>query len=202
MPLLIQSFATLGLLTALIASPALADTYRHIDELANDIEDKARLLEKEVRHYRHTPEYRHLVEDTRAIRKLADHIHDVAHDHGSLSHMESDLRELDREFHHLVSVFDRVERHAAHGHGHIHGDTRHVRRLLHYIEVDIHHMQNDFRSLRRPYHHHDRTTLARPPVFAAPPSRCPDDDAYRWGGSGFGRGISIGSGSSRFTIRW
>ncbi|WP_182867331.1 hypothetical protein [Stieleria mannarensis] len=202
MPLLTKTFATLGMLTAFIASPALADTYRHIDDLANDIEDKARLLEKEMRHYRHTPEYRHLVEDARAIRKLADHLHDVAHDHGSLSHMESDLRELDHDFHHFQSVFERVERHAAHGHGHIHGDTRHVRRLLHHIEVDIHHLQDDLRSLRRPYHHGHRTTVARPPIFTPPPSRCPDDYSHRSGGYGFGRGISIGSGSSRFTIRW
>ena len=198
-----------GLGVATFCTSASADTYRHIDELALNIERQSKRLVSEVRHYRHTPEYRHLIEDARDMADLADHLHDVAHDHGSLAHMESDLRQLDSKFHHLESLFDRVEYGAAYGRGHVHGETSHVRELLHLIEDDIHHLQDDLRSLRTPVCTTSPVVVNRPPIYPSPYSN-------RWGGynnppqsSGFGqsyrngwggRGITIGGGSSRFTI--
>ena len=114
--------AVLGIAVTTWSTTAMADTYQHIDELALDIQKKSRQLISEARHYRHTPEYRHLVDDARDMYELAAHVHDLAHHHGSLAHLESDVAQLDAKFHHLESVFDRVERRAAHGHGHIHGD--------------------------------------------------------------------------------
>lgn len=201
---LAKTIAALGLLVTFSAVPAMADTYRHIDDLANDIERKARKIVSESRHYRHTPEYRHILQDAKDMRELADHLHDVAHDHGSLAHMEADVRQLDAEFHHLQSLFRRVEREADYGHGHVHGHTGHVWTLLHAIEEDIHHLQDDLRSLRQPLHHGSSFTVARPPVYVAPPRDCRND--YRSPGygqyGGYGRGITIGGGSSRFTIRF
>ena len=74
----------------------------------------------------------------------------MTHFEGRLAHLESDLRELDRKFHHLESVFDRVEHNARFsGGGHIHGNTAHVKRLLESIEDSIHHMRSDVADLRR-----------------------------------------------------
>ena len=216
---LTKTFGTLGLLVTFFASTSNADTYRHIDELASSIERKARRIVSESHHYRHTPEYRHLLEDARNMCSLADHLHDVAHRHGSLAHMESDLRKLDSEFHHLESVFDRVERRASHGHGHIHGNTRHVKELLNSIEEDIHHLQDDIRSLRSHSHRGSRVVVSRPPIYAAPYAAplynrgdsCTAGSTYGRYGSGYGRpsyyggnrgGLTIGGGSSRFTIRF
>ena len=83
-----------------LSGTASADTYHHIDDLANHIARQTRLLQHEISaHYRHTPEYSHLVHDTNDLARLADHMHEVAHHHGSLAHLESDLRRLDSSFH-------------------------------------------------------------------------------------------------------
>lgn len=200
MALFTKFFAAFGLLVTLCSSSSFADTYSHIDELALSIQRQSLAIERECRHYRHTPEYRHLVTDAREIHELAEHMHEVAHHPGSLAHLESDLRELDSEFHHLESVFDRVEREATHGHGHIHGGTSHVRRLLNSMESSIHHLQEDVRSLRAPTHTWRRVEVSRPAVYVAPQSN-------RWNGYNshrrvHGRGITIGGGSSRFSIRF
>ena len=213
------TFALAFAITSLSTS-AFADTYRHIDQLALSIERQSKQLVSEVRHYRHTSVYRHLVEDARDMARLADHLHDVAHHHGSLAHLESDLRQLDAKFHHLESVFRYAQREASHGHGHIHGEVCHVSRLLRSIEEDIHHLQDDIRSLRRPVCTTNPVVVNRPPIFTSPYT---SPFSSRWSGysarpqsSGFGigglhggnfygygsrsRGITIGGGSSRITI--
>ncbi|QDT13915.1 hypothetical protein [Planctomycetes bacterium K23_9] len=209
-----KTITTLGLLVlTAFASNASADTYHHIDELALQIERNSKRLISEVRHYRHTPEYSHLVSDARHMARLADHVHDLAHDHGSLTHLNSDLVELDRKFHHLESVFNRVEHNAAYGHGHIHGDTSHVRGLLCSIESDLHHLQDDIRSLVASHRHARQPVVVRRPVITQPswyghsPSRWSGYNA-RPQSSGFGhsysrgRQFSIGGGSSRVTFRF
>lgn len=149
-----KTFTALSLLiTAVFTSQASADTFHHIDQLAVHIEHQANLILDETRHYRHTPEYRHLVNDARRMAALAAHMHDIVHLRNHLGHLESDLAQLDAKFHHLESVFDRVERNAAYGHGHIHGSTHHVKLLLKSIERDIHHLQDDLRSLRTRHHY-------------------------------------------------
>ncbi|MFK8111603.1 MAG: hypothetical protein AB8B91_05360 [Rubripirellula sp.] len=199
------------------ATTASADTYHHIDQLALSIERQAKRLVSESRHYRHTPQYRELRDDSRDLARLADHLHDVAHDHGSLAHMESDLFELDAKFHHLESLFDCVERAASYGHGHVHGNTSHVRRLLNSIENDIHHLQEDLRTLRTP--------ICVQPIVKRQTYRPPYNSGFgynsrsystrthssHYGHPGIGnqrvyptrsRGITIGGGSSQFTFRF
>jgi hypothetical protein len=210
--------AAIGLIVTAFTASASADTYQHIDQLALKIDRAAKAIVCETRHYRHTPEYTHLVADARDLAVLADHVHEIAHHHGSLAHLDSDVAALDAKFHHLESVFDRVEWRAAHGHGHVHGNTSHVKGLLNSIEECIHHLQADLRSLRTPVHA-VRPVVVQRPIYTTPHSS-------RWGGynvrphsSGFGnwsghaghnahgygsrgRSISIGGGSSRFTFRF
>ena len=69
-----------------------ADEFRHIDQLAVKIQRTTKRLISEVRHYRDTPAYGHLLADSREIYRLATHIHDLSHFHGRLAHMESDIR--------------------------------------------------------------------------------------------------------------
>jgi hypothetical protein len=195
------SLSALALALTLTASVS-ADTYHHIDELALSIDRESKRLLQETRHYRHTPEYGHLVNDCRELSRLADHMHDVAHHHGSLSHLECDLRELDSMFHHLESLFDQIEWRAAHGHGHVHGHTGHVRQLLDSIEQSIHHLQDDVRQLRQPVH-----PIIDRPIHVSPHSgHWGGYDPYWRGGSSryrsSGFGISIGGGHSRFTLRF
>ncbi len=201
------------------ASTASADTYHHIDDLAKRIERNCKRVVIESRHYRHTPEYGHLVSDARDMARLADHVHDLAHHHGSLIHLQSDVAALDRQFHHLESVFERIEHNAAFGHGHIHGNTSHVRRLLQSIEKDIHHLQSDLRSLLAPEPCTVAPVVVQRPVVrrAVPPTgwNTFEYGSNRWSGyntrpssSGFGhsyqrgREISIGGGSTRLTFRF
>ncbi|TWU04223.1 hypothetical protein [Stieleria varia] len=209
-----STFAAVGLFFATLATPSFADTYHHIDEVAVTIERQARLIVEETRHYIHTPEYRHLVSDAQDMCRLASHMHEVAHHHGSLAHLESDLRQLDAEFHHLEGLFDRIEIRAAHGQGHIHGGTGHVRSLLDSIEDNIHHLQDDVRSLRNPHFVARPVIVPQPIVYPRHRSTTIDrfhdshdhghgHQGYRSHHSGsFGRGITIGGGSSRFTIRF
>ncbi len=192
--------------TALTGSSS-ASTYQHIDQLALKIDREAKRVVSESRHYRHTPEYKHLVSDAHELSTLADHMHDVAHHHGSLAHLESDLAELDSKFHHLESVFDRVEWRAAHGYGHVHGNTSHVKGLLNSIEDCIHHLQDDLRSLRTPIDLVQPIVVQRPSIHTSPHlggfgygSGRSGHNAYQHGSHG--RGITIGGGSSRFTFRF
>jgi hypothetical protein len=214
MATLSKTLAAFGLVLTTLSTSAFADTYHHIDELALSIAQQANLIVGESRHYRHTPEYRHIVADARELAQLADHLHELAHHHGSLTHMASDLAKLDSEFHHLESVFDRVEHHA--GYGHVHGRTSHVKGLLKSIEQSIHHLQEDLASLRTPIHSARPVVVNRPAVYTTPNNNWggynsrPHNSGYGHGGHGNGaygygsrgRGISIGGGSSRFTIRF
>ena len=196
---------------ATFCTTASADVYQDIDQLARNIERQSEQLIREVRRYRHTPSYRYLVEDAREMERCADHLHDVARDHGSLAHMESDLRTIEAKFRHFVWAIDRVERDAAYGHGDIYDDPSCIRRLLHSIEADIVHLQRYLRSLRTAGCATTPGFGSRPPIYGSPYSS-------RWGGynvapqsSGFGygygfgspgRSISIGGGSSRLTFRF
>ncbi|TWU48691.1 hypothetical protein Poly51_45920 [Rubripirellula tenax] len=200
-----QAIASVALTMCVFAGSAFADTYRHIDLLALQIARETKLLVLESSHYRHTPQYRHLLDDTRDMARLADHIHDLAHHHGELVHMESDVAQLDAKFHHLEGLFHAIEREARFGNGRIYGNTAHVGRLLHSIEDAIHHLQDDLRDLRRfacdnrnvitsrrvavpdPIRYAPRTQSL---YWNGPPVRNTRDDIRR--GSGFG--ISFGGG--------
>jgi hypothetical protein len=212
-----KTLAALGLAITAFSAPAMADTYHHIDQLAVTIDQQSKQIVSESRHYRHAPEYRHLVSDARGMSQLADHLHEVAHHHGDLAHMASDVQQLDAKFHHLESVFDRVERRAAHGYGHVHGNTSHVKELLISIEDSIHHLQEDLESLRtpvpvRPIVSPQRTIHATPQVSRWGGYNSSRPSGYGHGGGHHGssvygqpyrgRGITFGGGSTRFTFRF
>ncbi|WP_442511531.1 hypothetical protein SH528x_003212 [Novipirellula sp. SH528] len=211
MAIVYKTLAACALCLTAFSSPAVANTYQHIDHLALQIAMQSNQLVGETRHYQHTPEYRHLVSDARDMARLADHIHELAHHQGSVSHLNSDLAQLDAKFHHLESLFDGIEHRAARGYRHVHGNTSHVKLMLNSIENNIHHLREDIQSMQTP-------------VISTPYTSNFGAYSSRWGGynarpssSGFGRvntlhddhghsqrsrsrGITIGGGSSRFTI--
>lgn len=210
----ITKLASLIIMIAVTAvtSNANADEYAHIDRLAVKIRNSARRITKETIHYRHTPEYRHLVADSNTLYRLATHIHDVTHFEGNLTHLANDLDQLDRTFHHLERVFDRVEHAAAFGNGHVHGRTAHVKRLLNSIEDNIHHIREDVEILRR------RLIIVKPPCARVPYGGCgyggQRNSGYRGYGNngydrtgspghgGYGFGFSIGGGNSRIQFQF
>jgi hypothetical protein len=179
--MLTRTILTIILVGFALTPVAKADTYSHIDGLAVQLTQYARLLDREFSlHYRHTPKYGHLRNDTRNMIRLADHMHDVAHHHGSLAHLQSDLRQLDRLFHHIEELVDDIEHDAIHSHdfhghfgGHIHGDTHHVRRILRSMEDTLHHLMEDVAELARLDDHHDHghevRVIPTPRVIPAPP---------------------------------
>ena len=144
-------------LTTMIASgfvstPAQADTFHHIDQLAVSIQRQAQSLRNEVlAHYQHTPEFAHMLIDTQQLLHTAAHIHAVVHTPNSLYHLKSDLAKLDRDFHHIENLFERVTHNANHhGVGHVHGRVGHVFGLLKQMENNIHHLREDVEVLTPP----------------------------------------------------
>lgn len=158
------SLLTLAIV-GLVSAQANADQYDHIDRYALKIQNKTRILLSETVHYRHTPQYSQLVACTNELNRLATHIHDVTHFEGNLTHLRSDLRELDHEFHALEDLFDRVEVGASRGYGHIYGRTAHVKDLLNSIEDCIHHIQDDVDILARAS---ARVIVTQPVVVSRP----------------------------------
>jgi len=144
---------------AAVSPSAEAASYQHIDRGAMRLVRQANQLSREFRiHYRHTSEYRHLMADAATLRRLANHVHEMAH-RGTLSHMASDLQQLDRAFHHLERTVRRIERNGGYGHhgygGHIDGNTSDVRRMLRRMKNSLHHLQNDINeTLYPPVHDH------------------------------------------------
>jgi hypothetical protein len=153
--MLTRTIITVALAGFALTGTAKADTYSHIDSLAVRLQSYALLLDREfTAHYSHTHEYRHLKSDSVKMARLAEHIHEVAHHHGSISHLQSDLRQLDRLFHHVEELVEEIEHDVAFGDihgdfhgGHIHGETTHVRRILRAMENTLHHLQSDVDEL-------------------------------------------------------
>ena len=198
MTIFIKPLATISLVLTTLSASASANTYHHIDNLALTIERQSQQLRREIVHYRHTPEYTHLYADTRELSRLANHMHEVAHRRGSLAHLQADLKQLDSAFHHMEATFENAEAAAAHGHGHVHGSTSHIGRLLHAVETNIHHLQADVRSLLAPIHLDEHRSHYTPWNSY---HRSHSGHSSHWSGSR-SRGITIGGGSSRFTIRF
>ena len=196
MTIFAKTAAALTLACTVFSGAAFADTYHHIDQLAVSVERQARQLQCAVSsHYRHTPEYGHLIADTRQLARVAEHMHEVAHDHGSLSHLQADLRQVDAAFHHLERTLEHIDEDSFRGHGYIHGSTSHVRRIMQSLEQTIHHLEDDVRSLNRVHFYDGHASPARP--FG----RINSSYYHSWPGHR-SRGITIGGGSSRFTIRF
>ena len=144
--------ATLALATlAFTALSANADTHEHIDTLAVKMQSQSRELIKEfARHYRHKPGYAHLHSDGVQLYRAAAHIHLIAHQHGSIHHLQSDLRKADRLFHHLEGVLKQTDQSFG---GHTHGAAYHVFELMHELEDTLHHLKSDIESLDAAAHY-------------------------------------------------
>lgn len=132
------------------AGTANAQSYRHIDRLALQLERQAREVHDEVHaHFRPTPAYRHLDRDVAEMERLARHVHEIAHRGGSVRHLRADVERLDRLFHHVEQVvrgmaaFRAIDRVA----------LAHLRRDLDRMEVTLHHLRDDLRDLGRPHAH-------------------------------------------------
>ena len=125
-------------------SAAEAYTYAHIDRLAVTLQRQTAELHREVHlHFRPTPSYKHLDEDVAAMERLARHIHDVAHDGGSIAHLRSDVNELDRLFHHVENLVEsmairgRLDRHT----------IAHFSRVMESIDDTLHHLRDDLNHM-------------------------------------------------------
>ena len=166
--------ATLALgFAATLAAPANGNDYRRIDDLAREIVRCTSKLTREVHHYRHTPQFQHLRDDTREMRRLARRIRTLTNRWGNLNQIAATINDLDHVYHHIQGVLNRVERCAANGVGHVRGNTRHVRVLLNIIADKIHLMRVDIRTLRR---------IAR----RGPPHRVNCATGFGHGSGGFG----------------
>ena len=169
------------------SNTAQAGTYEHIDELAGELQGLSTKLGREFRdHYRHAPQYKHLAAHAKDLRRLAGHIHGVAHEDGDLAHIHDDLHELEGVFHEVEELVGEIEHAAEHGEGHTHGDTRAVRRLLGKMDDAIHHMLEDLEEMTSGGHGGGRG----------------DEGHGHDDGHGEGLGFQIGGGSSRTVIRF
>ena len=158
-------------LLACTTTPADAASYRHIDRLALRMQSQTRGLVTEfAQHYRHKTGYRHLRADAIELYRVAAHIHLVAHQSGSIYHLQHDVERADELFHHLEGVLARTDR--SYG-GHAHGDTRHVFELMHNLEQTLHHLKRDLESQHNVHRvvrshrtrHYDDSGHGRRPTF-------------------------------------
>ena len=141
-------------LTIIAAQTVQAGSYEHIDELALQFQKQARELYSEFKlHYRHVSNYGHLRSDGAKLYQLASHVHSVAHRHGGIHHLESDMVKADRLFHHLEELVDVIEHDTRHPFGgHTHGDLHHVHLLMRSMESTLHHLKADVESLAHARH--------------------------------------------------
>ena len=146
-PIIAGLFATLMTWTAI---PAEASSWRHLQDLALDIQINSDRLMGETHRYVHTPHYQQMLRALRDMRAKAVKIHVLAIQRGCLFEMERELRHLDRNFCRVERLFQRTEEDAQFGVGHIRGCTARVRGLLNQIADDIHHIQNGILELRAP----------------------------------------------------
>ena len=195
MNLLAKTVAALTLTCTAFSGAAFGDTYCHIDQLAVTIERQARQLQCEVAHYRNTHEYGVLIAETRQLARLAEHVRDVAQHHGSISQLQCDLRQLDSAFHRLERTLQRIDDHAFRGYGHLHRGTVHVGRLMNSLEDNIRYLRDDIRDL-------SRVNYYDPHVYRGRTLDRVHSRYYRAVPVYPSRGITIGGGSSRFTIRF
>ncbi|MEX2579140.1 MAG: hypothetical protein WD342_08775 [Verrucomicrobiales bacterium] len=136
----------------LFASQAKAASYNRLVTLAHQLDDSVGHLREEFKlHYRHTPQYKHLLSDATSMTRKVAHIDQLSYDpHVSLRHLQSDVEDLDDLAHHLQDLVAATERGRR---GHVHGNTRHVQDLMASIMVSIHGLSEEIRVLQRPVHH-------------------------------------------------
>jgi hypothetical protein len=138
-----------------------AHSYHHIDMLALKLQRQTRELHREVDiHFRHTRLYRHLHSDVEEMEHLAEHIHDVAHAHGSVAHLRADVEKLDRLYHHVEELVHDL----AHDRRIDFRTIRHIEREMAAIGDTLHHLRDDLRHLAPVHRPH--TTHIKTPGFS------------------------------------
>ncbi len=141
--------------------------YNHINSLARKIHNKSKVLLKETKHYRSTPNYPTMVREVAELDQLACHLRDIAKNKGDLDHLAYDIGEIDAKFHYIENLFDTTELCAStYGRGFIQGHTAHIKRLLNSIEDAIHHIGDDIEHLRA-----TTQSLVQPVIVARPSTR-------------------------------
>jgi hypothetical protein len=122
------------------ASQASADTsHQRVDRLAFRLLKQTKDVQEEVNtHFRRTPQYRHLASDVADMVRLARHIHEVAHDGGSLRHLRADVQKLDKLFHHVEELVDELAR-----------SRQTDRQTIRHIREELREMHNSLSDLRR-----------------------------------------------------
>ncbi len=149
----------------------------HLDDLAFSLKKQAAAACQEVRYgFRRTAVYPQLYKDFYELYTLADHVHDVAHNHGDLCHLKDDVDDMDRLFHHAEEMVARfsVPQTVLRGRACLTPQatgvsTYHLRRLnaiLATMEDTIHHIQDDLDAELNP----GGLTPPLPPGQFAPPA--------------------------------
>jgi hypothetical protein len=139
------SGALLMLAFGLPTPSAEADPYRDINRLARRIDSQARSIARETRHFRHTPVYRCLVNDTEELRHWACHIRDHARSGYCLIQLQQNVASLGQAYAILEAKFRRVEQLSP-----TCNNTRRVRRMLNDVQFEIREMVLVLRSLLTP----------------------------------------------------
>jgi hypothetical protein len=121
-----------------------AQSSRHIDRLARELERQAQTLHDEVHaHFRTTPQFRHLDRDVAEMEQLAGHIHEVLHEGAGVPHLRRDVDRLDRLFHHVEDLVDQL----AFFRGADRRAVAHLREALDDMGDTLHHLKDDLREL-------------------------------------------------------
>ena len=112
---------------------------RHVDTLADRLQREANTICWEMyNHYQHEQGYREMY----TALEDAIHIHDLAHDDAHRgtdheNHIEEDLHDMDRLFHHVV---DDIRHWSSRNHYHRHDLAYRMERF----ESTLHHLMNDY----------------------------------------------------------
>jgi len=131
-------------------------SFHQVDEMALELQEQAADICRELNAYFDgKPNYRHAYSDIYGIYTQARHIHELAHDGASLRHIQHDLEDIDRKFHHfervaklLMTPVRRTNRY-----GHDHHSSFHNRRLARMIRrmgYVLHDLQEEVELLASP----------------------------------------------------
>ena len=147
-------------------------TYAHLDELAVQMQRHAREMREEAHHHMRDNRYFWQMDRVaHSIEDLADHLHETAHNRGSLHHIRRDVEQLDRLVHYAENLTDQIRR-RVHSH-HEREVVQTMHRSIHSMLSVLHHMQDDLRQLDPHFHHHGDVHN----------SYRSHDSAYRWHGN-------------------
>lgn len=123
----------------------------HLDDLALTIKNEAALACREVQYgFRRTPAFPHLYKDFYELYTLANHVHEVAHNHGDLRHLKDDVEQMDQLFHHteeMTAKFSQPQPIGGGYHsapGNVSGyHLRRLQKIMVSMEENLHHLQED-----------------------------------------------------------